>query len=421
MKRRRGRHDLVEWGLLVALWAAPWPAGAAAPARVTQRACDICHEAGDAPRLRGLSRSYLTRQVKDFITGQRGESAGGHSCDVAALSRLLPMQLAPLVTYYSEAAPEAGGPPADAESLAVGERLFADGRLESGIQACAACHGHDGGGGTQRGLDSAAVAPRIAGQREPYLRDQLQSFRSGKRHGDFGGIMQRMVADLSDRDDAGLAAYISRMDGGQAPPADLDPAMEMPPMAVYCQACHGQNGESVAETFPKISGLSSSHITKQLGDIQAGRRTVDAMAPIVFALSEEEMKALGAWFSQFEMHEGPYDPLKAQRGERLFLQGNLTTGGYPACMYCHGIDGRGISGVDWAPGDVPRLAGQHPGYIRKAIREFRSGSRSNDHASLMRLVAARMTDREIEDVSHYLYSLGERRVEDGADDAPTTR
>lgn len=388
------------------------PAAAESPMRPALRPCLSCHddETSGAPRLDGMSRSYLTRQIQAFVRYERSASVDGRSCPTEVLRALKPVEFLAAVSLFSERepAPEAR-PEASPELLAEGEALYLRGRLSAGVQACAACHGRDGRGGTQRGLESAAVAPRLAGQREGYLLAQLLSFRKGLRNNDFNGIMQRMVSDLSDRDYEAVSAWIARLDPATVPPPDpATVAAAMPEKAALCQTCHGLDGQSMADTFPKIGGLSQGHIVKQLRDIQAGRRTVDVMTPVVYTLTEADMAEIGAWFSQFEMARGPYDALRAQRGELLFHKGNTSTGGYPACMYCHGVDGKGLAGVDWAPGDIPRLAGQHPGYLKKALDDFRSGRRSNDHASLMRLVAVRMTDQEIDDVAHYLYSLGEK-------------
>ncbi|MFZ5475240.1 MAG: c-type cytochrome [Myxococcota bacterium] len=385
------------------------PAWAIRPGGKTLESCQACHDGGPAaPRLDGLSRSYLTRQIQSFNRGERGASASGKSCDTAALKPLTPADYLAVVDVYSafSPVPEAREGVAP-ELLAKGEALFQTGRLASGIQACAVCHGHDATGGVQRGLESAAVAPRLAGQDRAYLKDQLLSFRKGVRANDFNGIMRRMVLDLSDADFDALAAYLATLDPATVAPAATDATVALPDKAALCQACHGVGGESMMETFPKIGGLSKGHIRKQLHDIRAGKRAVDVMTPIALALTDAEIDAIAAYFSQFEMHRGPWDPMKARRGEALFHNGNLVSG-YPACMYCHGADGKGISGVDWAPGDVPRLAGQHPGYVKKALNDFRSGARKNDHASLMRNIAVRMTDQEIDDVAHFVYSLGER-------------
>jgi cytochrome c553 len=66
------------------------------------------------------------------------------------------------------------------------------------------------------------------------------------------------------------------------------------------------------------------------------------------------------------------------------------------CSACHGIDGNSI-----AP-DFPRLAGQHPKYLAKALRDYRSGKRKN---AIMAPMAATLTPAEMEDVIAYYSSL----------------
>lgn len=391
----------------------------AAPAprpSVAVAACAACHDApqGATPHLDGLARSYLSRQIQGFVTGTRVASVTGGLCAVEQLRGLQPVDLLQVVSTYAD---KSRAPyPKDElvpELLARGESLFLDGRPSAGVQACARCHGRAALGGEQRGLDPAAVAPRLAGQNARYLYDQLRSFRKGQRKTDYNGIMQRMVVQLTDDDFFAVAAWLSTLDPATVPPAPVvaGPSGEPPAKAVVCQVCHGLNGESMQDTFPKIAGLSRGYIAKQLHDIRTGRRTVDVMTPIASSLTEAEVDEIATWFSQMPpMRQGPYDVLKARRGESLFHNGNLVTG-YPACMYCHGVEGHGVTGVDWAPGDVPRLAGQHPGYVQKVLRDFRAGVRANDHGSMMRGVAVRMTDQEIEDVSHYVYSLGDRNAD----------
>lgn len=410
---------MLSFGLLLVF--AQFGIGAAWADRGSERAidaCRSCHDA-DAPRLEGLSKSYLTRQIQGFVRGERGASLAGRICAVDTLKALRPADLLAVVNTWSASSPTpdpVGDTPP--ELIARGRTLFQEGRLEAGVQACAACHGHDGTGGVQRSLDTSPVAPRVAGQRRAYLDDQLLSFRKGVRKNDYSGIMRRMVVDLNDTDLLAVSAYLATLDPATVPPppAAVATAPPLPEKAALCQACHGVGGESMHETFPKIAGLSKGHIQKQLLDIQATRRTVDVMTPVVFALTPAEIAEISAYFSTFEMHRGPYDPLKARRGEVIFHNGNLVTG-YPACMVCHGVDGRGLTQISWAPGDIPRLAGQHPGYIKKALYDFKSGKRQNDHSSVMRAIAGRMTDQEIDDVSHFLYSLGDK-LEAPAPSAP---
>jgi cytochrome c553 len=84
-------------------------------------------------------------------------------------------------------------------------------------QVCAACHGADG--------NSVAPAnPKIAGQIPEYLQKQLLDFKSqeGKKPVRESAIMNGMVANLSDADMKGLAAYYAGQSQKPAAAADKD-------------------------------------------------------------------------------------------------------------------------------------------------------------------------------------------------------
>ena len=54
--------------------------------------------------------------------------------------------------------------------------------------------------------------------------------------------------------------------------------------------------------------------------------------------------------------------------------------------------------------EVPRAAGQHPEYIVKQLKAFKTGTRTND-AGTMTSVAKTLSDEDIENLAHYLASL----------------
>ena len=62
------------------------------------------------------------------------------------------------------------------------------------------------------------------------------------------------------------------------------------------------------------------------------------------------------------------------------------------CAACHGVDGN-------SP-DVnnPRLAGQYPDYLAKALRDYKSGQRNN---AIMNGFAGTLSKKDIENVSAY--------------------
>ena len=62
------------------------------------------------------------------------------------------------------------------------------------------------------------------------------------------------------------------------------------------------------------------------------------------------------------------------------------------CAACHGADGNSASA------DFPKLAGQHPDYLAKALRDYGSGARKNP---IMQGFAAGLTKQDIENVAAY--------------------
>jgi cytochrome c553 len=66
------------------------------------------------------------------------------------------------------------------------------------------------------------------------------------------------------------------------------------------------------------------------------------------------------------------------------------------CVACHGADGNKPS----AP-DQPVLAGQYPDYIVKALRDYKSGKRSNP---IMKGFASGLTVQDMEDVAAWFSS-----------------
>lgn len=62
------------------------------------------------------------------------------------------------------------------------------------------------------------------------------------------------------------------------------------------------------------------------------------------------------------------------------------------CAACHGADGNSV-----VP-DFPRLAGQQPDYLAKALKDYRSGARKNP---VMAPQAANLTDQDIADLAAY--------------------
>lgn len=176
--------------------------------------------------------------------------------------------------------------------------------------------------------------------------------------------------------------------------------------AAVCAACHGADGNSLVETFPRIAGQHDSYLLKQLTEIKQGAasngekgRMVAEMMAIVAPLSEQDLADLAAFYASQKAVEGTTPENVVAAGAALYRGGDIKRG-IPACLACHGPRGVGHSLAKY-----PRISGQHPAYIKGQLLKFRSGERNNDPNGMMRDIAAKLTDAEIELLAQYLGGL----------------
>lgn len=161
-----------------------------------------------------------------------------------------------------------------------------------------------------------------------------------------------------------------------------------------CFLCHGENGESSSEIFPKLAGQHANYIAKQLENFKTGKRKSTAMADMSSRLSAEDMVALGAYFeSKKSDPESIKDPDLANVGRYIFHTGNKFSG-VPPCASCHGNDGLGTA-------NLPRLAGQYASYIETQLKLFSQRERTNDNA-VMHSIVSNMSPLEIAAVAEYV-------------------
>jgi cytochrome c553 len=172
--------------------------------------------------------------------------------------------------------------------------------------------------------------------------------------------------------------------------------------AATCAACHGADGNSENPEWPSLAGQHASYTAAQLAAFQQGEKRNNAlMAPMVAGLNEQDMQDLGEYFQaqtpakRFAVD----DPEMLALGERLYRGGNDESG-VPACMACHGPAGKG-NGL----ARFPALSGQHATYAAAQLHAYKRGERSTDPNSMMRTIAQRLTDEEIQAVANYMTGL----------------
>ncbi|GAB4349491.1 MAG: c-type cytochrome [Immundisolibacter sp.] len=166
-----------------------------------------------------------------------------------------------------------------------------------------------------------------------------------------------------------------------------------------CVACHGTDGNAAVGMYANIAGQHASYLEAQLKALRDGGRTDPVMSPMAANLSDEDIADLAAYFSSQQVKHGSVPEDAVEPGARIYRAGNAKTG-VPACMACHGPQGLGNGPAGW-----PALGGQHPEYVAKQLKRYASGERRTDINGIMRDIAARMSESEIDAVSKYVYGL----------------
>ena len=161
-----------------------------------------------------------------------------------------------------------------------------------------------------------------------------------------------------------------------------------------CFLCHGTDGESASEVFPRLAGQNADYIARQLENFQNGTRKSSAMSNVVDKLTPDDMQALGAFYASRPAHkQDTSDPLLAGAGRYIYEAGNRYSG-VPACAACHGVIGEGNA-------TLPRLAGQFASYLENQLKQFNKRERTSDN-EVMHVVAEKMTELEMAAVAEYL-------------------
>ena len=81
---------------------------------------------------------------------------------------------------------------------------------------------------------------------------------------------------------------------GRAPAADVSAG---PALSEGCAACHGADGVSQTELTPSLAGQPDEFVQWQLVYFCSGVRKSDAMGPIAEALSNQDIRDLGAYYA----------------------------------------------------------------------------------------------------------------------------
>ncbi len=167
------------------------------------------------------------------------------------------------------------------------------------IRNCTWCHGSSAQG--------FSTAPRLAGQRDQYIENQLRSFGEHLRDNPLSQqYMWPATAHLSPQAAHDLSAYFSALP--PLPANDGNRELVAAGRTIYdegiadsnvsaCIVCHGPNAEGV-RGIPRLGGLSYSYLKKRLEQWGEGfHAAAPPMPQIANQLSPIEIDALASYLS----------------------------------------------------------------------------------------------------------------------------
>jgi cytochrome c553 len=202
-----------------------------------------------------------------------------------------------------------------------------------------------------------------------------------------------------------LALFLApTIDAANAARSELDAALRAKPALVrggtlftQCRSCHGPDGGGDSNgSTPRIAGQHFRVIVKQLIDFRYGKRwdfRMEGMADKHHLVGAQDVADVAAFAAALE-----------RRGDQGIGSGEFTAQGAALygqkCSSCHGANAAGDDARS-----IPRLAGQHYGYLMRQMYDAVDGRRP----ALTQLHGKRIAPldfTQVRAVSDYLSRIG---------------
>jgi cytochrome c553 len=170
--------------------------------------------------------------------------------------------------------------------------------------------------------------------------------------------------------------------------------------AALCFGCHGEDGNSMDPSIPKLAGQYGIYIAKQVRNYLASTRSHMIMSGMAASVSDADLDDIAAYFASQPMMKGDH-PSDNKIGKKLFENDDLSRM-MVRCNNCHGATGKGQN-----PGNpvYPVIGGQHKDYLLAQLLNFRKGLRNNSPGGVMNITVHRLSDAELEALADYISGL----------------
>ncbi len=160
-----------------------------------------------------------------------------------------------------------------------------------------------------------------------------------------------------------------------------------------CKKCHGKTGISDENDTPNIGGLSRAYAFKQLFDYKYGRRIDKIMRKRCAKASDQDLSDMAAWYETLSME--PMMGLAASKTVPALVDKGDKSRLLLPCKTCHDSKGAGRGEL------VPAIGGQKREHFIDTMTAYKDSERANDDYGVMRFIAERLTEDEIEQLALY--------------------
>ena len=155
-----------------------------------------------------------------------------------------------------------------------------------------------------------------------------------------------------------------------------------------CVTCHGARGEGNGFDAPRLAGLPTGYLQKQMEDYATGLRPHEVMRDVARFLDSDERVQVASFYAALPPQALPSanQELLAATTPKLYVD---------ACMQCHGTEGLGTM-------NGPPLNAQPAFYLTQQLQDWQVSKRRNDGNHVMLKVAQQLKPEEVRQLSLYL-------------------
>ncbi|WP_022850290.1 c-type cytochrome [Limisalsivibrio acetivorans] len=164
-------------------------------------------------------------------------------------------------------------------------------------------------------------------------------------------------------------------------------------MAKTCAGCHGTNGASPGDYIPTIGGQNEVYLEETMAGYKQGARPESVeMNLMASGYTDEQLDSISAWYAGKEWVSSD------SKLEEFNVDASVELIEDTGCADCHMSDGTGVD-------EIPRIAGQNPGYLREVLKRYKNGEIKSEEMSVMQEVS----EIEIRALAAYYSALGRNK------------